>query len=99
LGEVKQKAPGEDGHYSRFTPEPIEVAEAWGLNHHQASALAYLVRYDAKGGVQDLEKAIWYIQRLIALETKKESWRVDGGDFDHPPLASYEVHEELNPAL
>ena len=65
------KAPGEDGHYSRFTPEPIEVAEAWGLNHHQASALAYLVRYDAKGGVEDLEKAIWYIQRLIKLEESK----------------------------
>ena len=66
----KVKAPGEDGHYSRFTPEPIEVAEAWGLNHHQASALAYLVKYDAKGGVEDLEKAIWYIERLIALEKK-----------------------------
>lgn len=58
-------APGEGGWYSRFYPEPIDIIEAWNLDHHQAEALTYLVRHDMKNGKEDLEKAIWYIERLI----------------------------------
>lgn len=60
-------SPGGDAWYSRFNPEPIEVIEAWKLDHHRAAILQYLVRSDAKNGVEDLRKARWYLDRLIAL--------------------------------
>ena len=59
------KAPGEGGWYSRFNPQPIDIIAAWNLDHWQAEALTYLVRHDMKGGREDLEKAIWYINDLI----------------------------------
>ena len=62
---VGQKAPGEGGWYSRFNPQPIDIIAAWNLDHWQAEALTYLVRYDMKGGREDLEKAVWYINDLI----------------------------------
>jgi hypothetical protein len=58
-------APGEGGWYSRFAPQPIDVIEAWGLDHHQAEIITYLVRHDMKNGREDLEKAMWYLQRYI----------------------------------
>ena len=59
-------APGEHGHYSRFSPEPVEVFWAWGLDHWQCEAIAHIVRYDEKDGRLDLEKAVWWINDLIA---------------------------------
>ena len=35
-----------------------------------ANAIKYLWRWKQKGGVQDLEKAQWYIDRLILSNTK-----------------------------
>lgn len=58
-------APGENGHYSQFSPEPVDVFWAWGLDHWQAEAIAHLVRYEMKDGRLDLEKAVWWIQDLI----------------------------------
>lgn len=64
-------APGEGGWYSRFNPQPIEIIEKWNLDHHRASIIQYLVRSDAKGGLEDLLKAKWYLDRLIAIEEAK----------------------------
>ena len=54
--------------YSQFSPEPIDIIEAWGLPHHEASILQYVVRHKQKGGVEDLLKARWYLDRLIAMD-------------------------------
>ena len=35
-----------------------------------ANAIKYLWRWKRKNGVEDLRKAVWYIQRLIAHEQK-----------------------------
>ena len=69
----KIPAPGENGWYSRLTPEPIEVAEAWELPHHIASAVSYLARAGHKPGIdgtidngaEDIKKAIWYLERYL----------------------------------
>jgi hypothetical protein len=51
--------------------ETIDVIEDWSLGYHLSNALKYLSRYNRKGdGIQDLKKAIWYIQRKIKLEEK-----------------------------
>lgn len=60
-------------HYTRLTPEPIEVIEAWNLNYHLGNALKYIARAGFKDNkMTDLKKAIWYIQREID-QTAEES--------------------------
>lgn len=36
-----------------------------------AQSLQYVLRFDEKGGVKDLEKAKWYLDKIIAAETTK----------------------------
>ena len=46
--------------------EPIDVIEDWGLDFHLGNAVKYISRAGHKGdAVEDLEKAVWYIQREI----------------------------------
>jgi len=60
--------PGDD-HYTALGPiQPLEVAEAWKLPHHLACVLKYLARWERKGGLEDLEKAQFYLRRFIMLQ-------------------------------
>lgn len=54
-------------HYASRTPEPIDVIEAWDLGFHLGNAVKYIARagYKTENPVQDLQKAIWYLQRHI----------------------------------
>ncbi len=59
-------------YYKRGGLEIIDIIEALELNHHSASALAYIARAGFKtptpeGEAEDLEKAIWFLQRRIKL--------------------------------
>lgn len=52
---------GEENPY-----EAIKVIEAWELNFHLGNAVKYISRAGKKGGAkQDLQKAVWYLQREI----------------------------------
>lgn len=62
--------------------EVIDVIEAFtdGLNGIEATdtgnVIKYICRWKSKNGVQDLEKAMWYLQHLInhvRKDTKSES--------------------------
>ena len=55
-----------DTHYRNCAIEPIEIIEANDLDYHEGNVLKYLLRWRHKGGIADLEKAIWYLERLIA---------------------------------
>jgi len=67
-------SPGNSGHYAGDI-EPIEFIEALqkeGLcGYHEANAIKYIARWRRKNGVEDLAKAIWYLQRLICLEGER----------------------------
>ena len=55
-------------HYTRLSPEPIDVIDAWDLSFNLASALKYIARAGHKAGnteADDLRKAIWFLQRQI----------------------------------
>lgn len=56
-------------HY-KFPVSPIDIIEANNLGFHEGNILKYVLRYKAKGGVEDLRKARWYLDRLIALQKK-----------------------------
>ncbi len=53
-------------HYNQGKIEPIDVIEDWQLGYHDGNAVKYLSRWRHKGGVEDLKKARWYLDRLIA---------------------------------
>lgn len=46
--------------------ECIDVIEAFSLNFRLGNAIKYILRCDKKGAKkEDLQKAIWYIQREL----------------------------------
>lgn len=74
-------APGnEDNHYTGSI-QPIEFIENQGLGFHEANAIKYLCRWKKKNGIQDLEKAVWYIQRLIECTKEKADREVIKEDY------------------
>ena len=47
--------------------EAIKVIEAWELDFHLGNAVKYISRAGKKGSrSEDLKKAIWYLQRVVA---------------------------------
>jgi len=48
--------------------QPIEYIEANNLSFSVGSIIKYVTRYKQKNGVEDLQKAQWYIDRLIKQE-------------------------------
>ena len=42
-------------------------------SYYKGNIIKYVLRYEKKGGVEDLEKARWYLNKLIAYESVKES--------------------------
>lgn len=53
-------------HYAQFKNEPIDIIEEWGLNFNLGNALKYIARAGHKDDmVQDLEKAVYYINYEI----------------------------------
>lgn len=52
-------------HYTRHTIAAIDVIDSWGLDFELGSVLKYISRHEAKGGIEDLRKAAWYLARAI----------------------------------
>ena len=66
---ISKPAPQVGGtHYSSKAIQPIEYINANQLNYHQGNIVKYITRYKDKNGVEDLRKALWYIEDLIKLE-------------------------------
>lgn len=59
-------------HYESKKIQPIEFIEANNLGFHEGNAIKYIVRYKEKNGLEDLNKAKWYIERLIEIYNKGE---------------------------
>jgi len=56
-------------HYQADGMEAIDVIEAFNLDFSEGSAIKYILRARKKGNsIEDWNKAIWYLERLIANE-------------------------------
>ena len=54
-------------HYNAGRIEVITVIEDWKLGFHEGNAVKYIARAAHKGNrLQDLQKACWYLDRIIA---------------------------------
>ena len=68
-------------HYNTGKIEAIDFIEDQNLNFHRGNAVKYIVRAGVKDKtkeVEDLQKAIWYINREIELLSKDEPPRPKG---------------------
>ena len=63
-------------HYTDGKIEVIEFIEDKGLNFHRGNAVKYISRAGKKDSakeIEDLKKAVWYLNREIGrLEKKKQ---------------------------
>lgn len=88
--ESNDKMVSHPSHYqSKSGLEVIDVIKAFtedlkGIEAvDTANAIKYICRWKNKNGIQDLEKAIWYIQHLIdVLKTNKNSIYSYQNDID-----------------
>jgi hypothetical protein len=85
---LSPKAPTEftpirPAHYESGKISPLDFIEDKGLNFHLGNALKYIVRAGKKDPsklVEDLDKAVFYLQRHI--ERVDESYETKAGDID-----------------
>lgn len=62
--------PTNPGHYRQHGIECIQVTENMGFL--QGNIVKYVWRYKDKNGLEDLNKAMWYLKRLIDKEAGSE---------------------------
>jgi hypothetical protein len=53
--------------------EVFAIIDAYGLDFYEGNAVKYLLRWRKKGGVEDLKKALTYLQYLIRQQEGKEA--------------------------
>ena len=58
-------------HYKTKSIQPWDYIADNGIGYFDGCAIKYISRYKEKGGVNDLRKAIHYIEKLIEIEEKK----------------------------
>jgi hypothetical protein len=58
-------------HYRVMGIQPVEYIHANGLGFFEGVVVKYVSRWRRKNGLEDLRKAIHFLQLLIELETKK----------------------------
>jgi len=60
-------------HYTVNGIEVIDVIEGYKLNYRLGNVVKYVLRSDLKGNrLQDLKKALWYLQREIEQSEKQK---------------------------
>ena len=60
-------------HYNQGKIEVIAAIEDWDLNFCEGNVIKYTLRHDMKGGVEDIDKAIRYLQMI-----KEEKYNAKG---------------------
>jgi len=67
--------PVNPGHYTRYETQPIDAITGFvGLGFIVGNVIKYVLRYDAKNGLEDVKKAKRYIEFLInVLEGRRPS--------------------------
>ena len=70
-------------HYKKLPIQPWDFIDANNIPFLEGSAIKYIARWRDKGGVDDLRKAIHFLEKRIELETIPE---FGVPDRSKPPL-------------
>ena len=69
----KSKSVDHPSHYNKGI-EAIDFIESWSMDFNTGNAIKYLCRYKHKNNpLEDLEKAKWYVERIIQNLTKENT--------------------------
>jgi len=61
-------------HYKQYgNLQPWDVITAWGLGYLDGTALKYIARWRDKGGIDDIRKAIHFLEKFIEVEEAKNA--------------------------
>lgn len=52
--------------------QPWDIIVGYGLGYLDGNAVKYLLRWRHKGGIQDLQKALHYVEKTIEVEQQKQ---------------------------
>jgi hypothetical protein len=55
-------------HYREMKIQPVEFCQGNGLNYCEAAAIKYICRHKRKNGIEDIDKAIHFLELLKELE-------------------------------
>ena len=58
-------------HYRQFAIQPVVFINANDIPYIEGRVIEYVCRHGSKGGVQDIDKAIHYLEMLKELEYDK----------------------------
>ena len=65
LGDLKSLLTQVGGdHYKKMTIQPAEFINANKLLFAEGNAIKYICRHSTKGGIQDIDKAIHYLEMV-----------------------------------
>lgn len=83
-------------HYEKFRIEPVNIMVNYNLNWFQGEALKYISRYQDKGGIGDLEKAIHVMEMANELQPFKANNDITNFHLDYN--AQFEgIHNQQDP--
>lgn len=63
-------------HYNYGNHEVIDIIQDWGFGEEfcAGNAIKYIARYKhKKNAIEDLKKAIWYLERLVIILEEKQN--------------------------
>lgn len=53
-------------HYKKYGDfQPWDAVIAWNLGYLEGTALKYIARWKDKGGINDIKKAIHFLEKLV----------------------------------
>ena len=68
---LKPKNPINPSHYRQGNIEVIDFILDQDMDYLEGNVVKYVSRYKYKNGLEDLHKALWYLERLIERNSKK----------------------------
>lgn len=74
-------------HYKKYGDlQPWDVVIKWNLGYLEGTALKYIARWRDKGGIDDIKKAIHFLEKLVEINTPVTNFT--------PLTSSYPPHME-----
>jgi len=61
-------------HYKKYGDlQPWDVVIKWNLGYLEGTALKYIARWRDKNGIEDIKKAIHFLEKLVETEQEKQN--------------------------